>query len=66
LALYERCRGQRQGVTTKYLPGAAGVGLGTTIKYLRHTTRGAAGNSLGNTGKYLRRFTSGTEGNGWA
>ena len=34
--------------------GAAGNGLGTTIKYLRRTTRGAAGNDLGTTIEYLR------------
>jgi hypothetical protein len=28
--------------TIKYLRGAAGIGLGTTIKYLRRTTSGAA------------------------
>jgi hypothetical protein len=33
--------------------GAAGNGLGTTIKYLRRTASGAAGNSLGTTIKYL-------------
>jgi hypothetical protein len=27
--------------------GAAGIGLGTTIKHLRRTTSGAAGNDLG-------------------
>jgi hypothetical protein len=33
--------------------GAAGIGLGTIIKYLRRTTSGAAGNCLGNMIKYL-------------
>jgi hypothetical protein len=33
--------------------GAAGISLGTTIKYLRRTTSGAAGNGLGTTAKYL-------------
>jgi hypothetical protein len=33
--------------------GAAGSGLGITIKYLRRTTSGAAGNYLGPTIKYL-------------
>jgi hypothetical protein len=33
--------------------GAAGIGLGTTIKYLRRTTSGAANSSLGTTAKYL-------------
>jgi hypothetical protein len=39
--------------------GAAGSGLGTTIKYLR----GAAGNDLGASIKYLRRATSGAASN---
>ena len=38
--------------------GAAGIGMGTTIKHLRRTTSGAAGNGLGETMKYLRRTTS--------
>jgi hypothetical protein len=33
--------------------GAAGIGLGTTIKYLRCPTSGAAGNGLGTTIKYF-------------
>jgi hypothetical protein len=32
--------------------GAAGIGLGTTIKHLRRTTSGTAGNGLGATMKY--------------
>ena len=40
--------------------GAAGIGLGTTIKYLR----GAAGNGLGTTIKYLRRTTNFAANNG--
>jgi hypothetical protein len=44
--------------------GAGGSDLGTTIKYLRHTTSGAASNDLGTTIKYLRRTTSGAAGNG--
>jgi hypothetical protein len=44
--------------------GAAGNGLGTTIKYLRRTTSGAAENSLGTMVKYLRQSTSGAAGNG--
>jgi hypothetical protein len=35
------------GTSVKYLRGAAGIGLGTTIKYLQRTTSGAAGNGLG-------------------
>jgi hypothetical protein len=34
------------GTAIKYLRGAAGIGLGTTIKYLRRTTSGAADNGL--------------------
>jgi hypothetical protein len=62
-----------------YLRGAAGIGLGTTAKYLRRSTsgvtgsclcitmkylRGAAGIGLGTTIKYLRRTTSATAKNG--
>jgi hypothetical protein len=35
--------------------GAAGIGLGTTIKHLQRATSDAAGNGLGATMKYLRR-----------
>ena len=44
--------------TIKYMRGASGIGMGTTIKHLRRTTSGAAGNGLGATMKYLRRTTS--------
>jgi hypothetical protein len=44
--------------TIKYMRGAEGIGLGTTIKHLSCTTSGAAGNGLGATMKYLRRTTS--------
>jgi hypothetical protein len=40
--------------TIKYMRGASGIGMGTTIKHLRRTTSGAAGNGLGATMKYLR------------
>jgi hypothetical protein len=33
---------------------AAGIDLGTTIKYLRRTTSAATGGGLGTTAKYLR------------
>jgi hypothetical protein len=33
--------------------GTAGIGLGTTIKYLRHTMSAAANNGLSTTIKYL-------------
>jgi hypothetical protein len=61
------------GNMIKYLLGVAGIGLGTTIKYLRRSAsgatgndlciaikylRGAAGIDLGTTAKYLRRTTS--------
>ena len=42
------------GATIKHLLGAAGIGLGTMMKYLRRITSGAAGNGLGTTIKYLR------------
>jgi hypothetical protein len=42
------------GTTIKCLSGAAGIGLGTTIKYLRRTTSSVAGNGLGTAIKYLR------------
>jgi hypothetical protein len=44
--------------TIKYMRGAAGIGLGTTIEDMLCTTSGAAGNGLGVTMKYLRRTTS--------
>jgi hypothetical protein len=37
----------------KYLRGAAGIGLGTTAKYLRRTTSADSGSGLGTTIKYL-------------
>jgi hypothetical protein len=50
--------------TIKCMRGAAGIGLGTTIKHLRRTTSGTAGNGLGATMKYLRRKTSAAANNG--
>ena len=38
--------------------GAAGIGLGTTIKYLRRTMSAAANNGLGTTIKYERGWPS--------
>jgi hypothetical protein len=35
-----------QSIVRRTTSGAAGSGLGTSIKYLRHTTRGTAGNGL--------------------
>jgi hypothetical protein len=51
--------------TIKYLRGAAGIGLGTTIKYLRRATSAAANNGLGTTIKYLVNKNAGA-GNNWA
>jgi hypothetical protein len=51
--------------TIKYLRGAAGTGLGTTSKYLRRTTSAAAGNGLGTTIKYLVNQNAGA-GSNWA
>ena len=48
----------------KHTRGAAGIGLGTTIKYLRRTTSGAVGNGLGTLMKYLRQTTGGAAENG--
>jgi hypothetical protein len=53
-----------QRTTIKHMRGAAGNGLGTTIKYLRRATSGAAGNGLGAMMKYLRRITSAAATNG--
>ena len=39
----------------KTTSGAAGIGLGTTIKYPRRTTGAAAGSGLGTTPNYLLR-----------
>ena len=50
--------------TTKCMRGAAGIGLGTTVKHLRRTTNGTAGNGLGATMKYLQRTTSAAANNG--
>ena len=50
--------------TIKYMRGASGVGMGTTIIHLRYTTSGAAGNGLGEAMKYLRRTTSAAANNG--
>ena len=50
--------------TIKYIRGASGIGMGTTIMHLRRTTSGAAGNGLDATMKYLRRTTSAAASNG--
>ena len=36
-----------------YMHGAAGIGLGTTIQYLRRTTSAAANSGLSTTTKFL-------------
>jgi hypothetical protein len=43
--------------TMIYMRGAAGIGLGTTIKFLRRTTSAAANNGLITTIKYLVNLT---------
>jgi hypothetical protein len=45
--------------TTEFLRCAAGIGLGTTFRYLRRTTSAAAGSGLGTTIKYLENLNSG-------
>jgi hypothetical protein len=50
--------------TIKYMCGAAGIDLGTTITHLQRTTSGAAKNGLGETMKYLRRTMSAAANNG--
>jgi hypothetical protein len=54
----------RSGTCDAQRRGAAGNGLGITVKCLRRTTSGIAGSSLGTTIKYLRRTTSGAAGSG--
>jgi hypothetical protein len=39
--------------TIKYVSGAAGIGVGTKIKYLRRTTSAAANNGLSPTTEFL-------------
>jgi hypothetical protein len=50
--------------TIKYICGASGIGMGTTIKHLRRQTSGATGYGLGAAMKYLRRTTSAAANNG--
>jgi hypothetical protein len=42
------------GTAIKYFPGATGIALGTTVKYLRRTASAAAGISLDTNINYLR------------
>jgi hypothetical protein len=57
--------GNGLGTTIKYLRRTTTAnGLSTKINYLRRTTRGAADSGLGATNKYLRRTTSGAAGYG--
>jgi hypothetical protein len=51
--------------TIKYLRGAAGITLGTMIKFLRRTTSGAADSGLGTTKKYLVNQNASAD-NNWA
>jgi hypothetical protein len=46
-----------------YLRGTAGIGVGTTIKYLRRTTNAAANNGLGTKIKYLVHKNAGAGNN---
>jgi len=46
--------------------GAAGIGLGTMIKYLRQTSSDIAGNGLGTAAKYLRRQRTAPRAAVWA
>jgi hypothetical protein len=57
--------GDRFGNKIKYLRGAAGIGLGTTIRYLRHTTSAAANKNLGTLIKIIVNRIAGA-GNNWA
>ena len=50
--------------TIKYMRGASGIGMGTTIIHLPCTTNCAAGNGLGAAMKYLRHTTSAAANNG--
>jgi hypothetical protein len=50
--------------TIKYMRGASGIGMGTTIKHLRRTTSGSAGNGRSAKMKYMRRTTSAAANNG--
>jgi hypothetical protein len=62
----KRHRGQRpRGGTIKYLRGAAGIGLGTTVKYLRRTTSATVGGGLGTAIKHLVKQNMGAFTN-WA
>jgi hypothetical protein len=54
------------GSTIKYLRGAECISLGATTKYLLRSTSTAAGNGLGTTIEYLQRTTNGAAGNGRA
>jgi hypothetical protein len=51
--------------TIKYLRGAAGIGLGTTIKYLRRATSAAANSGLSTTIRYLVNQNA-SAGSNWA
>jgi hypothetical protein len=50
---HDAAAGVGLGTTIKYLRGTAGIGLGTTIKHLRRPARGVAGDGPDTTTKYL-------------
>jgi hypothetical protein len=52
--LHGAAGGYGQGTTVKDLRGAAGIGLGSKIRYLRRATSGATGSGLRTMIKYLR------------
>jgi ribosome biogenesis GTPase A len=49
--------GNGLGTTIKYMRGAADIGLGSKIKYLRRTTSAAVNSGLSTTIKYLANIT---------
>jgi hypothetical protein len=57
--------GNGLGTTIKYLRGATGICLGTKINFLRRATSAAANSGLGTTTKYLVNRNAGA-GNNWA
>jgi hypothetical protein len=52
-------------ITIKYMRGAAGIGLGITIKYLQRAASAAANSGLSTTIKYLVNQNAGAV-NNWA
>jgi hypothetical protein len=64
-SLPNTCAAPRASAWAPRSSSAAGIGLGTTIKYLRRTTSAAAGSGLGTTRKYLVN-PSADAGSNWA